>query len=523
MLVAVAAANLGVLLLRLRGILHVLYLDPDTAAAPMIATLGGHGSSGGVVKLGNYPAYDALWFLLATRHLPAHRRLWEGAPVVLTFVALALLVWTAWRVFGRLVALTSAAILVSLTPFEWYVFFTLDTHGSLLLYACALLALLVWLIMRNAAPSWWLLFALAGPVTALTSVGVAADDIAFVAFLIPFMVSACLVAWRVGGTRQRRIAAFAVVTGVAAVVVGELLARAMHADHWVPVPLGLTFVKPGSLFANFDWLVESFTALGGGYFFGAPLSGVSNFITFMAGVLSLLAVALVLGLLWRRIPRLVVRSPKEQAAEVAATVYVTFWAIVLVGVSGAFVLSSAPIAIGDARYVATAYIAVAALVPLILLRSTRTRQILVVATVAFFGSLALHGTITAPGNADEAPAGPLAAAQIEQFALAHGARYGYARYYDAPVLTWETNFGIDVFPVYNCGVPRQAAICSFYLNRNSLWYAPRPNTRTFLIIDKAQPDPVAADPASGQPTATATFGSLTVNIYNHDIASTMGP
>ncbi len=55
------------------------------------------------------------------------------------------------------------------------------------------------------------------------------------------------------------------------------------------------------------------------------------------------------------------------------------------------------------------------------------------------------------------------------------------------------------------------------------WYAPRPDTRTFLLTDTrpAVPPAVSAPPANlGQPVAQEAVGEgLTVYVYGHDIAS----
>ena len=245
----IAAASLGLLLANLRGVVSVLYLNADTASAPVIASLADAAPRGRVVTLGNYPSYETIWLLRATLGLPEHRALWEAAPVVWTAVALLALVVAAWALFGRLVALLTAAILICLTPSQQAVFFTLDTHGPLLVHACVLVGVLLWLSGRHEPPGWPLLGALALGLAAFTAAAVASDRLSIVACLVPFLSAACVGAVRFGGPAERRVACFAVATTALSLAGGWLAGEAMRESHWLAAsfPVELVAVREAAL------------------------------------------------------------------------------------------------------------------------------------------------------------------------------------------------------------------------------------------------------------------------------------
>ena len=107
-------------------------------------------------------------------------------------------------------------------------------------------------------------------------------------------------------------------------------------------------------------LIGAFALLGGGSFFGASVSG-SNLFVFAAGLLMLLAVAVVLRAL-KHWGRWTVRSSESLSTEAGAReLYVAFWGLVLVCVVAAFSLTSVSGAATNARYILGAWAGLAAL------------------------------------------------------------------------------------------------------------------------------------------------------------------
>jgi hypothetical protein len=526
--VIIAVINAVALLLKLPKIVPILYLNSDTASAPVLGSLN---SSHQVVTLGNYPWYESLWFMKATIFLPAHRSIWQVAPIVWTVVGFALLVWVALVLFGRYVALMIGAILACVAPTQQWVFFTLDTHGPLLVHSCVLLAVLVWLTLRRRNPSFAIFCVTGVLLTAFTAMGTASDALTYVACVIPFVLAALVSAWRSRRAAELKIAVFAVAVAVSSTAGGEVVGAVMRAAHWSGTPLRTPFVAAGRLPSNLEVFAKAFSNLAGGDFFDVP-AGQSMDLTIVAGVLCFVALALVTQRLVRLAPSLTRRMSNQEPRQVASAIYIVFWGSALVGVSAVFLLTSVPQDSHAARYLAIAYIAVAALLPLVVGRDALVARLVLACGIGVFAIVTTLGTLGEPDVAlykqavaptpatAPTPVAPPISNDIERFVRAHGASTGYARYWDAAALSWQSDLRVMAYPAWNC-LPGSAAICPYFLNFSSSWYQARPHTRTFLVVDATLPDPLASDPALGRPAAIGTFGSVTVEVYDYDIASKM--
>ncbi|TMF03906.1 MAG: hypothetical protein E6I42_06910, partial [Chloroflexi bacterium] len=125
-----------VMLRRLPEIVDQLTWNADYVSVMVMAqSVGTSGKSGRavIIQIGWY------WFDLATEHLPFHRQVWEYAPFVLAMAALALIVWTAWRVAGRFAALLAASIGIAAAPIALATQVAQSFHGTTW-FGCALLA-----------------------------------------------------------------------------------------------------------------------------------------------------------------------------------------------------------------------------------------------------------------------------------------------------------------------------------------------------------------------------------------------
>src|SRR3954452_16686128 len=71
-----AGIYLLVVLLQLGPLLGWAFHNSDAAAGPVIGSLIGDAPANRDVWLGNYPWYESLWFMAATKGLPAHRQIW---------------------------------------------------------------------------------------------------------------------------------------------------------------------------------------------------------------------------------------------------------------------------------------------------------------------------------------------------------------------------------------------------------------------------------------------------------------
>jgi hypothetical protein len=517
----VALGGLGalVVLVRMPHIIGVLYTDGDVASAPVIAALIGHAPGSRTVLLGQFPWYESLWFMRLTHGLPGYREIWEAAPVAFTALGYGLVVLCAWVCFGRTRALLVAALLAGTTVSLRKTLFTMDFHGPLVIHDCVLLAALV-LVLR-ARLSNWAVGALAVIVGAITAVGVASDKTMFIAGIAPLLLAGILLwAWT-RQARERRAALFALAVCAIAVLGGALATTAMHNDHVTPTGYTVSFVAPEHLIANLEIFINAFAYLVGGNFFGAPV-GATSFLMFAAAVLGFAALFAVVRWLWRRAPALLVHPGEEESPQTAAGVgYILFWALVLICLTGGFLLSSSPINLISARYIAADFVALAALLPVLAPLERRAAHTAVVLAISLFLALGLYfdvSEITGPTSAYPYPNGRTVG-EIERYLLAHRAARGYAPYWDAADITWGTNLRIHAYPLTGCATP--LGVCPMPLNQISSWYAPSGAHATFLLTDPTTTSNIPVPTAFGAPVAQAIFGNVHVYVYNHDVAAAL--
>jgi hypothetical protein len=181
-----------------------------------------------------------------------------------------------------------------------------------------------------------------------------------------------------------------------------------------------------------------------------------------------------------------------------------------------FIFSGIPEDLGSSRYLVGVIYAIAALVPLLGKRGPLTRAAVTIGVTlyAFAGWLALtQHKIVAPVSPSDRLAGAVATfAKDEHLAV------GYAGYWDAAPITWETHQRVKVFPVDDCDGSQH--LCAFELHIITSWYSPRPGAKSFLLSDSTYPTvPSAPTPDLGKPIAIHQIGPVTMYVYPYDIAA----
>jgi hypothetical protein len=298
-LALVGAVNLVVLLAQAPALVHSLYLNADNASALVLPALAGHAPAGSVVNLGDHPWYEAWWYMRATAGLPGYRQLWEAAPFVTGLLGIAAVSACAWFALGRLAALICAVALLAASEVLRALLYTPDAHGLIVVHLGVLCGalLLVQRSSRAGPPAWGSLLLLGVPLVLVTGAGFT-DQLLLVGGLGPFVLAPPLCWLRTGSRAWRAVSAFALATALLSGLLALLLAHVMREQHVVHAPFPIDFVGAEAILTGLQNLLVAFTALGGGSFFGAPVSGV-NLLTFAAGALALLALAATLRALWR--------------------------------------------------------------------------------------------------------------------------------------------------------------------------------------------------------------------------------
>lgn len=492
--------------LELREVLTTIYLNGDAASAPVLAgLLDEHG--GGRVILGDYRWFEALYALRVIDGLPASRQLGQLLPLIVYAVSVAGVAWSVARVADRYRGLLVAALMACPSPLVLIAVATLNFHGLALAHVVLLGVALLVMVLRGGAWSGVRLAVFALIVAVATAPGVGSDQLVLLGGVVPFLAAASVLAAL--SLVPRRVAVGAWAAGIGAVAGGSLLSA---------LATGAGVRDTGKPFATstFAQVIDRTGLFLDGFaeFAHGATGQVLNARTgmkFVAALGTLLLLAAAVAGLRRTLPRL-------RELEPARAALLLFWGAAVALLVLAFVSTSAGVDVTSVRYFLAAWPGVLVLIA-IGLRARIAAPLLAVAAT-LIAALALfdlgHGDYTAspPGFARGEIAG-----QLQQLVEAEGLDHGYAGYWTAANLTYQTRLAARVYPIQPCA----EVACPFVLHRLDAWYVPKAEVRSFYITDGAAPPPQAPlPPADWKAARTTGFGSLTVYIYDYDIASRLG-
>jgi hypothetical protein len=504
-----------------RSIIAQIYEDSDAAVAAVVGHLAGSAPAGARIVLGNHPWYEEYLFLRLTSGLPEYRQLWEVAPMLWSLLGLAVLGWSAWLALGRFAAMITVSALLCAGYFGRFVFFTFDWHGLSAVHTAVIGAALVWLTPRAAGISWGRIVSLAIGLGLIGVLPAASDRLFLYWALIPMLVTVLAIAWRGAGALRARMVTFGVVSTAVSLIGGALVAHALRSGGVTSFPFAFTLVPVGSVVSNFLLTFESYMYLAGGYFFSGSVS-VGEWAEFAVGILTVAALLLVLAEVRRRVARSGPRPAGGDPALGARFTYIVFWAACLITTTAVFLLTSAPQDVNGGRYILAGYVAIGALIPLLATRGFGWK-IAVTAAVSVFAVGGIYQTLRQSFAVSPPTPGAAAAGELLRFAQEQHVSIGYAGYWDAEALTWETAFKLQLYPVYECD-PADNGICAFPTVQISTWYTGNPHQRSLLIVDPSQQTPtvVGVDTAFGHPIASTTIGNLTAYVFANNLDTAIG-
>jgi hypothetical protein len=201
-----------------------------------------------------------------------------------------------------------------------------------------------------------------------------------------------------------------------------------------------------------------------------------------------------------------------------------FWAMSVLALSAGFVSNSAIQDRQSFRYLGVVVFALAATIPLflspILRKATSLRKTLVAMA---FAAYAVVAALQLQGATDmqffrfgQTQAFPRLISALQSRGLTHG----YAAYWDANSITYQTNQQIQVAPIWQAG-NCNPHYCAGTYDAVESWYHSNVGT-TFLVFD---PSPLMSVyvsqvlPSTGTPTATFQVDRFTVYVFSHDIGA----
>ncbi len=519
---ALAAIYFVLFAIRFTGNIAASDWVADYSGGFLLAESVAHAGTGGNTVISTTGAWVPLWFGLITAKLPLHRQLWEVMPTVL-FIASALTIgWSVDRVAGRRAAILSVLIMLVASPWSLRVFIAAVAHN--VVYPCTALlgAYLVWLAKGERQPR---IKTVAVPVLGAVVLGVciASDALLIVTGVIPFGLTAITAGLR-RSRSSRLVALSALATAVGAIPIAIFTGAIMRSAGYVTVPPAAKVASGSILSENAKLLFNGLRELSNGYL-GASWPGTLHAV--IGTLCSIVLIAALLTLLFvglRGTARFILSGRRlhggETQSELALGLHTVYWLSSALLVCGAFVVSSTAEKTSHVSYYCTVIFSIAAIVPLVISRGIIQRILVLVAVSVFFvGSI-----VGLKRNYLQVTEQPIAhyAAQIVKLAEANNVRRGYAGYWDASSLTWNSHNRVVVRPLVQCSNSPRAPICPFVLMRTPSWYAPRPR-RSFLLVDPDNLYVTTLPSGLGAPIASYAIGPIRMYIYPYDIASQLGP
>jgi hypothetical protein len=463
----------------------------DTDASGLFA-LADELRGSGTVYMAHAGDWTAVWWMLATRWLPWHAGLWEASGYFFALAAALLLAWATARIAGRWAGVTAGAVAVVIAgPFTLRALVSLSAHVLTPLGAVVLGVGLV-LLTRSG---WWI----GGLVGLLAGATAASDPLLWFAGVAPFALAGALLAW---ATRRKDVgirAGFTLAVTVASALVTHAV---MHAFDFRTVPLDSLLASVSDLPSNVRHLGRMIALFGGanyaipGGYPHEPLRALLALLVFAAVAAPVVAAVL-----------LTIRRP-----EPVKWAYAWFWATTSIVLSFVFVVTPNAVDLGPKSSNYLLALAPAAGVGVALLAaSSPVRQ--VVAGLAIAAVAALNIGSIADGRAEVTG---LLLQQYEQPLLdlleREGVTRGYAGYWDAQNLSWQSDMRLLVAPVSNCG----EELCPNNIFTIRSWYKPQ-GGRTFLLVDPTV-NVIHAPPFAARAKASRTFGPMTLYVFDYDIA-----
>jgi hypothetical protein len=448
----------------------------------------------GPVYLSHQGGWTALWWMLATRGLPWHTELWEATGYLFAVLGALLLAWATARVAGRWAGLTAGAVaLVVAGPFTLRALVSLTAHVTNP-FGAVVLGTGIVLLTRTRS---WPLFVGIG---LIAGVNAASDPLLWFAGVLPFVFAAALLA---RATRRVDVAARAGITLAVTVVTAGVTSLVMRALDFHVVGLDAGLEGLGDLPSNVVHLGRMIALFGGanyaipGPYPEEPLRAILALLVFAAVAAPVVAAVLL----------------TIHRAELTTWAYACYWAAASTLLCAVFVITPNAADLGpkSSNYLLTLAPAAGAGLALLASRS-RARQFAVGVAVATIAALNIGSIVAGRAEVTGLAAIETYERPLRQLLEREGVTRGYAAYWGAQNLSWQSGMRLLVAPVRNCGME----LCPNNVFTIRSWYLPQRGP-TFLLIDPTV-NAIEAPPFAAQAKATHRFGPMTLYLFDYDIA-----
>jgi hypothetical protein len=476
---------------------------------------------GSTVVMGNAAHYTTLWFDTLTRHLPHYRTVWEAMPYVLSLLGVLLLAETVRRLAGRRPALVTLAIGIATPPLVLVPLLGQAFHSTTFVNGIVLGSLLAALGATRRPMRSLLALGVTALVAVITGLGVASDPLLLVTGVAPGVAAATLLAWRRRDRRGLEMIAIAGGAAVLALAVAGLTVLAMRNAGFSVEGLPLSLAGPARMRDNANLLGHLVLDMGNGRLALHDLGDLGA-LRVVCGVLVVVAALVPLGLLARLVlsphNALPARGNDAAARSDAPVLFLAFWGFVALFLAIAFVATTLPVDRNSMRYLVPGFYAIAATVPFVTLRAPSRAMLagVAVAFVGVVGAVLLHRA-----GSDDLDVQPQHADGLIAALEAHGLQHGYAGYWQANLLTWQSgghvvSRAVQQSPACNAVIP--GWFCPYPIFTVSDWYEPQ-SGRTFLIRELGGSFLPDAPPVAPRPLSVFSYDRFEVYVYDHDIGA----
>lgn len=518
----VALVYLVILGFNIRGLLFAAYWNSDTAALPFVAELlSAHPISPPLNGI-SQPGY--LQIDLWTSWLPMHRLVWKWAfGPGLMVVAMVMAGWAVARLSNRWAGLLAAALIGVASPEVLSGYLSQNYHSSTWMGQCLLFAYAVYVLAGRVDRDRRRTVAFGIATAVVVGFWSASDPMLAVDGILPAGIATGVVACAGGGLRTRRrniIALGSVVLG-SVVVLALTQGLLFDGQAWTRPPfvaLPLKFADGPRILMNLGLLVNGVLAVGNGRFLGATL-GPHGILLLGAALVSLCALAIP-WVTFRR--QRSVSQPTPNAGRLFAA---TYWLSIQVVLVLAFLVSEIPVALDSWRYLIPLLLAAACTVPIWAEGRVRARLLMAGgSTIVLLSAVAnvQQYANQLPGDVRNAQLSTLTA-----FLQSQGLHRGYAPYWDAFAVSWQSGGGLVVLPVMDVECPNpEGVFCRVDRATSSSFYEPEQGP-TFYVFDPGAGALASRRPPDearyGRPIAEYVLEGMTVYVYSYDIASRFTP
>ncbi len=509
-------------------IIRAIGLNPDATWAPVLARDLLSGGERGLIYVGEASHFTTIWFLIATRGLPMADLLWDVTPYLTFLAGLGLTAWACWKAAGRWAALLGLSIGVCAGGQVLLTVMSQGIHGHTFFLNSLLAAFLVLHHTSQRCSRWSWRLPAGTLVVILAGTTLASDPLFLPSGLLPFCAAPLALALIDRTKRNRELAVVTAALSLLSVITSVLFNQWMYAVGFrkTYATEGYALASPREALRNLLMFVNHTVSLGngGGIYSGRTLDltlrtvgevGMMVFLVAAAGFLALRVIALM-------------RLKRQRGwTEQPLSIFILYWSMSAVAIGGAFVLSTFALGPSDtSRYVIPVFFSLAA-VAVVPARRAGWRRAAVVAGTGLFCllSIANRNSLFVYEQWSMLRETGLQGSKIVSFLEDEQVNVGYSGYFNSHPLTYASDMQVSAYPVTRCRIPKSERLCPFPVNARSVWYRPRPGIRSFVLSDSNGPEVIAKSPKPelGPPSASRHFGSISIYIYNYDVASRLAP